>query len=91
MFPNPLPLPLVVAFTASGALIYWCKWGPNKLKAFALSRIVELLPVSPLWKNIIEVLVFTSLGCFIGIGILQPVNPSQAIGWFRVDRGVRQD
>ena len=79
MFPNPLPLRWVIAFTAAGALIYWCKWGPAKLKAYALSEIVDLLPVSPVAKRIIETLVFTALGCFIGIGILQPVNPSQAV------------
>jgi hypothetical protein len=79
MLPNPLPLGWVIAFTASGAIVYWCKWGPNKLRAFALSAIVDLLPVSALWKSIIEVLVFTALGCFIGIGLLQPINAPQAV------------
>jgi hypothetical protein len=60
-------------------MVYWCKWGPNKLRAYALSSIVELLPLSPGWRSVIEVVTFTALGCFIGIGVLQPVNPQQAL------------
>jgi hypothetical protein len=79
VFPTPLSLPWVIVFTGAGALVFWCKWGPDKLKAFALSRVVELLPFSPRTKAIIEVLVFTALGCLIGIGVLQPTNPTQAL------------
>lgn len=79
MFPNPLPLPWVIAFTAAGAVVYWCKWGPDKLRVFALSRIIDLLPVNPLLRAILELVVFTALGCFLGIGLLQPVNPQQAV------------
>lgn len=79
MFPSPLPLGWVIAFTAAGAIVYWCKWGPNTLRAYGLSRIIDLLPVSPQTKQILEPLVFTVLGCIVGIGVLQPINPTQAL------------
>jgi hypothetical protein len=79
MLPTPLPMHWVIAYTAAGAIVYWCKWGPDKLRAYALSRILDLFPLNPRWRGIIEVLTFTVLGCFLGIGILQPVNPQQAV------------
>jgi len=79
MFPNPLPLRWVIAYTAVGAIVYWCKWGPDKLRVYGLSKIVELLPIDNRWKRIIELLAFTVVGCFVGIGVLQPINPQQAL------------
>lgn len=79
MFPTPLPLRWVIAFTAAGALVYWCKWGPDTLRAYGLSRVINLLPVSPRTKRILEPLAFTALGCFLGIGLMQPINPTQAV------------
>ncbi len=79
MFPNPLPLGWVIALTAAGAIVYWCKWGPDKLRAYGLRRLLDVLPISETAKSIIEPLIFTVLGCFLGIAILQPVNPQQAV------------
>lgn len=79
MFPNPLPIGWVIALTAAGAIVYWCKWGPDKLSAYGLRRVLDLLPLSTATKNVMEPLIFTALGCLLGIAILQPVNPQQAV------------
>jgi hypothetical protein len=79
MFPTPLPIGWVIAFTAAGAIVYWCRWGPNALRVYGLSRIIDLLDVSDRTKRILELSAFVVLGCFIGIGVLQPTNPTQAL------------
>lgn len=78
MFPTPLPRGWVIAYTAVGAIVYWCRWR-NALRVYGLSQVIELLEVSDRTKRALELLTFTALGCFVGIGVLQPTNPTQAL------------
>jgi hypothetical protein len=74
-----------IIYTALGAALFWGKWGRTRLKAYVLSDIVELLPVSDHWRSAIELTIFVTIGCVVGIGVVQPLNPTQALtagfGW----------
>ena len=74
-----------VLYTGIGATILWGKLGNTKLRPFGLWRLIKLLPVSQNKKEVIEIIVFISLGCIVGIGIVQPTNVPQALsagfGW----------
>jgi len=74
-----------VAFTGVGVAVFWGKWGRTKLRAYLLSDLLNLVPVDEKWRAAIEFLVFLTLGCLVGIGIVQPTTPTQALtagfGW----------
>jgi hypothetical protein len=74
-----------VAFTAVGVAVFWGKWGRTKLQAYILSDLLNLVPVDDKWRSAIEFLIFLTLGCLVGIGIVQPTTPTQALtagfGW----------
>ena len=85
MFEGPTFTFWNVVYTAIGAMIFWAKWGRTRLKVYALSNIVRLLPIPRIWRNAIEFLVFIFLGCLVGIGLVKPENVAQALtaglGW----------
>jgi len=75
-----------VFFTAIGAALFWGKWGNRKLRAYALSRLLEyIFPKSPYVRHVLEFFVFIALGCVVGIGLTQPANIPQCftagLGW----------
>jgi hypothetical protein len=74
-----------VVFTAIGAAVFWGKWGRTKLKAYVLSDLIALLPVGKKLQCAIEFGVFLILGCLVGIAVVQPTTPTQALtagfGW----------
>lgn len=79
MFKQPLSPFLIVVFTAIGVAVCWGKLGRTKLKAYVLSDIVSLLPISKRSQHIAEFCIFVILGCLVGIGVSSPTNASQAI------------
>ena len=74
-----------VVFTAIGAAVYWGKWGRTKLKAYVLSDLIALVPLSPKWRSALEFIIFLTVGCLVGIAVAQPTSPVQALtagfGW----------
>jgi len=79
-FEIPQFSPWMVGYTVIGAAIFWGKNGRTKLKIFFLSYAFDMVkfPEGRL-RQILELLVFLVLGCFIGIGISHPSNVPQAI------------
>lgn len=72
-------------YTGIGAAVFWGVWGRSRLKPFILFDLFKNLPVPEPVKEVIEFLVFIALGCLVGIGFTDPVNPRQALtagfGW----------
>lgn len=68
-----------VCFTAIGAAVFWGKMGRSKLKAYYLSDLINLLPLSEKKRQFIEIVVFISLGTLVGIGIVRPTTVPQAL------------
>lgn len=73
-----------VIYTAIGVAVFWMKWGRTKLRAYALSDLIEIFCKGKL-ATIMEFAVFILLGCLVGIGVAQPQNAAQALtagfGW----------
>ena len=74
-----------VIFTAIGAAVYWGRAGKTKLKAYYLSTLIAKLPLSDNARSVAEFVVFIILGCVVGIAVVQPLTPTQALtagfGW----------
>jgi hypothetical protein len=85
LFENPSFHLWSVIYTALGATLFWSKWGREKLKAYFLSELIEMFVKSDRARMVIELIVFVSLGCLVGIGIVRPQNIPQAfsagLGW----------
>lgn len=79
MFKTPLPLGWVITFTAAGVVAYWARWGRDKVKIYGLSRVMELLPLTSIWRARLEFLLFVGFACLIGIGVVQPINVTQSL------------
>jgi len=67
------------AYTAVGAIGYWGLKGRTKLRVYTLSDLIERLNWSDRACYVTEFLVFIVLGCFVGVGVVEPTNPRQAI------------
>lgn len=78
VFDNPSFTTWNIIYTAIGAMVLWGTWGRTKLKAFVLSSIIRLF-LTGRAEAVVEFVVFVILGCIIGIGVVRPVNPQQAI------------
>jgi hypothetical protein len=78
MLASPLPNGLIVAYTAAGATAYWARWGRERLRVFGLARVLEMIPMSPIAQARVEFIVFVALGCFLGIGLVEPTNMTQS-------------
>ena len=68
-----------VACAATGALLLWCKEGPEKLRVYALSPIVDRLPVGENARYCVKLAVFLALGSFMGLVLTEPTNARQAL------------
>jgi len=72
-------------YTALGAALFWGRWGQKRLKAFVLSDILALIPLSEKQRVAVELLIFIVIGALIGVGVAKPINIPQAIsagmGW----------
>ena len=78
MFDNPSFTTWNIIYTAIGAMGLWGTWGKTKPKAFLLSNIIRLF-LSGRADVVVEFVIFVVLGCVVGIGIVKPMNPQQAI------------
>lgn len=74
-----------VVFTALGAIIVWARLGPEKIRVFALSRLIEGLGFRNRNQMLLEFVVFVSLGIVVGVAVVQPTTVPQALaagmGW----------
>ena len=74
-----------MAFTALGATIVWARLGPEKVRVFALSRLVEGLGIADRTKLLTEFFIFVTLGVVVGVAVVQPTTVTQALaagmGW----------
>lgn len=68
-----------VVFTSLGAMVFWSKFGRGRLKAYLLSDLLNLIPWQDHWRAAVEFLIFVTLGCVVGIGVVQPSNATQAL------------
>lgn len=78
MFDNPSFTFWNIFYTAIGATLLWGTWGRTKLKAYVFSNVLGLF-LSGRAETVVEFLVFVAVGCVVGIGVMKPVNPQQAI------------
>ncbi len=74
-----------ILFASIGAAVFWGFNGRTKLRAFVLRDFIDLLGVNDRVKTAIELLVFITLGCLVGIAATEPVTSMQAMtagfGW----------
>lgn len=68
-----------IAYTAAGAAIFWSKWGKRELRVYMLSKLFDAFGMPPKWRIPVEFVTFIALGCFVGIGILNPTTAPQAL------------
>src|SRR5258705_10885517 len=68
-----------IAYTAIGAAVYWGRRGRSRLRPYGLSNIVDRLGVAGTPRVLIEFFVFVTLGCIVGIGVVDPRNATQAL------------
>ncbi len=78
MFDNPTFTTWNIIFTAIGSIVLWGTWGRKKLKPFVISSIVEAFCSGRL-ASVIEFAIFIVLGTIVGVGIVKPINPAQAL------------
>ena len=78
MFENPSFTFWNLVYTAVGSAVLWGTWGRTRLKAFVLSDLLGLF-LKGRWLFMFEFLVFIALGCLVGIGVVHPVDATQAI------------
>lgn len=67
-----------VAYTALGAGVLWSTWGYNKTRVFGFSKVIRLFTRGR-WCHLVEFAVFIIVGCIVGIGVMDPRTPTQAI------------
>lgn len=67
-----------IFFTSLGALILWSLLGRKKLRAYALSEVVSKVCTGKT-RYFVEFFIFIAIGCIIGIVIVDPINPRQAL------------
>ena len=84
-----------IFYTALGAALFWSKWGREKLRAYYLSGLVEMLIKDERARTITEFLLFIAIGCVVAIGIVKPQNAPQAftagLGWTGLVAGHRHN
>ncbi len=78
MLANPLPTGFIIAYTAAGAVAYWAKWGRDRLRVFYLAEVLDVIPMRRIVRARVEFIMFVVLGCFLGIGLVQPTNMTQS-------------
>lgn len=70
---------------AAGAIILYSTWGRQKLRAFLLADLIDVLNLPIRIRVCIEFLVFIAFGTFIAVHVVQPSTPGQAfsagMGW----------
>lgn len=74
-----------ILYTAVGASLFWSWWGRSRLRVFGLSNILVVFGVPGRWRARLEFVIFIVLGCLVGIGLVDPRSPVQALtaglGW----------
>lgn len=85
MFENPSFHLWSVIYAALGATLFWSKWGRERLRAYYLSELVEILVKDERARIAIELVLFVTIGCLVAVGIVRPQNIPQAftagLGW----------
>jgi hypothetical protein len=88
---DPTAFPLLVVYTAMGSAALFAKLGKQKIKIWAFSELVKLIPVSSRWHKVIEFVVFIGFGCAVGMAVADPINIRQALaagfGWTSIFTG----
>ena len=68
------------AFAAMGAAVLWARWGQRReLRIVFLEEGINVLPVSRSWKRAIGMLLFITVGGYIGAAIYDPTTAMQAL------------
>jgi|SRR6266480_5586502 len=70
---------LNILYTGIGSAVFWGKAGRSKLRAYALSDLVTRLRVPAKWRGLTEFALFVTLGCIVGIGLVDPRNAVQGL------------
>jgi hypothetical protein len=78
MLTSPLPTYLIILYTAAGAIAYWARWGRERLRVYGLAAVLEMIPMRAIVRARVEFVVFVVLGCFLGIGLVEPKNMTQS-------------
>jgi hypothetical protein len=68
-----------ITFTALGAAFFWFKSSRSDLKAYMMSDLVAVFVTDKKKRYVVEFLLFVTIGTFIGVAAVQPINVTQAI------------
>ncbi len=68
----------IVISTVIGCMVLWAKEGPGKVRAYALSNVIDHLPWSENTRYLIQFLVFVSVGTFASLVLVGPSTARQA-------------
>jgi hypothetical protein len=68
-----------VVYTAIGASVFWAKAGRTGLRPYLLPELVRACGVKGKSRTLVEFLLFVITGCVVGIGVVSPVNATQAL------------
>jgi hypothetical protein len=68
----------VIISAAMGCAILWSKDGPNKLRIYALSNVVDRLPLTENKRYFIQFALFILVGTFASLLMIAPVSARQA-------------
>ena len=68
----------IVVSAAIGCAVLWSKEGPNKLRIYALSDVVDRLPFSENGRYFVQFLVFVLIGTFASLLMIAPGTARQA-------------
>jgi hypothetical protein len=73
--------PVMIGYTALGAMLFWSRNGRKKLRVYVLSDLFDVFKVDPEnpWRHIAEFLLFVIFGVVIGVGAIGPSTIPQAL------------
>jgi hypothetical protein len=75
----------MVATTAFGAIILWCKLGNEQLSVWGLGKLWDMFGLKTKWFQITEFVSFVVIGVVVGMALAHPTTIAQAfttgLGW----------
>ena len=75
----------IVAATAAGTILLWCKEGDSQRRAYSLSDVIDRCPGTERSRYIAQFLIFVVLGTLVALWLTEPLHVRQAfaagLGW----------
>jgi hypothetical protein len=68
----------LIVSAAMGCAVLWSKDGPSKLRIYALSNLVDRLPLAENARYFVQFVLFVLLGTFASLLMISPTTARQA-------------